>query len=222
MQQSTFALIGDVATHAVEALYPILGQLVPLLVERVNPRPKLSQVSAESNCVWCLGELSMSLGRFCNHEDPVCAKADTHTFQGANMEPFVETLLQRLLPILSSVKASPNLLENTAVTMGRLALAAPRKVAPHLGEIIRIWSQTMAHVSSGPEQDAALRGMCEAAKYNPAAITEGGTFLLQALAKSENPSNELRTLSAPVSYMMGHFLVSIFPVYLARLTPSDL
>lgn len=117
---------------------------------------------------------------------------------GNNMEPFVETLLQRLLPILSSVKASPNLLENTAVTIGRLALAAPQTVAPHLGEIIRLWSQTMVHVSAGPEQDAALRGICEAAKYNPSAITEGGPFLLQALGRSENPSDELRTLSAPV------------------------
>lgn len=114
------------------------------------------------------------------------------------MEPFVETLLQRLLPILSSVKASPNLLENTAITIGRLALASPQKVAPHLGEIIRIWSQTMVHVSAGSEQDAALRGICEAARYNPSAVKEGGPFLLQALGRSENPSDELRTLSAPV------------------------
>ena len=120
------------------------------------------------------------------------------------MEPFVETLLQRLLPILSSPKASPNLLENTAVTIGRLALAAPQTVAPHLGEIIRLWSQTMAHVSSGPEQDAALRGICEAAKYNPSAISEGGPFLLQALGRSENPSDDLRTLSAPVGSSVSY------------------
>lgn len=118
---------------------------------------------------------------------------------GDNMGAFVDPLLQRLVPILSSVKASPNLLENTAVTIGRLALAAPQKVAPHLGEIIRIWSQTMMHVSSGAEQDSALRGMCEAAKYNPLGVRAGGQFLLEALAKSENPSEELRAASAPVS-----------------------
>jgi transportin-1 len=115
------------------------------------------------------------------------------------MQPVVNPLLERMLPILSSVKASPNLLENTAVSMGRLALAAPQEVAPNLGNIIRIWSQAMMHVSAGPEQDSALRGMCEAAKYNPAAIREGGEFLLQALAKSTHPSEELRAVSAPVS-----------------------
>lgn len=62
VRQSTFALIGDIASRAVEALYPILNQLVPLLVQAVNPKPRLSQVSAESNCVWCLGELAASLG----------------------------------------------------------------------------------------------------------------------------------------------------------------
>lgn len=178
VRQSTFALIGDIAGRAVDALYPILNELVPLLVQAVNPKPRLRDVSAESNCVWCLGMLATSLGN--------------------NMEPFVETLLQRLLPVLSSVKASPNLLENTAITIGRLALASPQKVAPHLGEIIRIWSQTMVHVSSGPEQDTALRGICEAAKYNPPALQEAGPFLLQALGRAQDPSDELRTLSAPV------------------------
>lgn len=128
---------------------------------------------------------------------------------GNSMDPFVETLLQRLLPILSSIKASPNLLENTAITMGRLALASPQKVAPHLGDIIRIWSQTMMHVSSGAEQDSALRGMCEAAKYNAVGVREGGQFLLEALARSTNPSDELRAGSSPVSkasfYLRLHY-----------------
>lgn len=120
-------------------------------------------------------------------------------FAGNTIEPFVKTLLERMAPILSSLKASPNLLENTAITMGRLALAAPEQVAPHLGEIIRTWCQTMVHVSVGAEQDSALRGICKAASYNPAAIQQGGDFLMQALARSENPSEELRQLSSPVS-----------------------
>ena len=90
-------------------------------------------------------------------------------------------------------------MENTAITMGRLALASPQKVAPHIGDIVRIWSQAMMHVSAGAEQDSALRGMCEAAKYNPNGVLEGGEFLLRALAASQNPSDELRAVSSPVS-----------------------
>lgn len=199
VRQSVFALVGDIASRAVDALYPILDQLVPILIEKVNPRPKLSQVSAESNCVWCLGELCMALGKLPSYTHHRQGSGLIFESAGNNMDPFVETLLQRLLPILSSIKASPNLLENTAITMGRLALASPQKVAPHLGDIIRIWSQTMMHVSSGAEQDSALRGMCEAAKCNPVGVREGGQVLLEALARSTNPSDELRAVSSSVS-----------------------
>ena len=63
VRQSTFALIGDLAGNAINALYPLLGQLLPMLTEAISPTPKTSQASVDSNAVWAVGELAMTLGK---------------------------------------------------------------------------------------------------------------------------------------------------------------
>lgn len=118
---------------------------------------------------------------------------------GQPIEPFVPSLLDKMLPIMPSVKASASLLENTAVTIGRLALAAPGAVAPRLGDILKLWSQTMMHVSQGEEQDSALRGICTALASNPGILQTEGKWFKEALGTCRNPSDALRQASAPVS-----------------------
>ena len=100
-----------------------------------------------------------------------------------------------MLPILTSIKASANLLENTAITIGRLALASPQSIALRLDEVLRLWSQTMLHVTKGAEQDSALQGMCAAASLNPGSLQANGQYLAEALALCQDPSPELVELS---------------------------
>ena len=111
-------------------------------------------------------------------------------FPGGQMKPFASDLLERLVPILSSNKASASLLENTIETIGHLALVSPQQVSDRL--------QTAIHTSTGQGQDAALRGMCLAIKSNPAALGNDGRWLLQALSGCSNPSKQLIEVSTPV------------------------
>lgn len=55
------------------------------------------------------------------------------------MEPFVPTLLSKLIPVLVHGHTSRSLRENAAITVGRLGLACPQLVAPHLGQFILRW-----------------------------------------------------------------------------------
>lgn len=117
---------------------------------------------------------------------------------GANITPFVPSMLDRMIPIMQSMKVSAHLLENTAVTIGRLALASPESVASRLDDLLPIWGQAMMHANAGSEQDSALRGMCIAVSKNPSVIAQHGRWLLEALKVCTDPSSELRELSAPV------------------------
>lgn len=132
----------------------------------------------DSNIVWCIGELAIALG--------------------SQIAPFVPAMVERLVPVLTSVKASGNLLENAAITIGRLALAAPEAIGQRLPDLLAIWSQTMIHASQGDEQDSALRGMCAAVQANPQAVQGNGHWVLQALSHCKEPSDELRRASEPV------------------------
>ena len=119
------------------------------------------------------------------------------------MGPFIPALLERVLPILSSIKASANLLENTAVTIGRLALASPQQVSARLDGFVQIWSQTMTEVPKGPEQDSALRGMCLAISASPGGLQDNGRWLQEALSACTEPSRELREVSDCITPRTG-------------------
>lgn len=179
VRQSAFALIGDIASNAVAALYPVLGELLPLLTKAINPSPRAQTAGMDSNCAWCIGELALALG--------------------ASVAPFVPGMLERLVPVFGNIKASAHYMENAAICVGRLALAAPEQVGPHFADIVGPWAQTMVHASKGFESDTALQGMCAAGKANPAALESGGRWLAQALTTCENPSAELQSASAEVS-----------------------
>lgn len=179
VKQSTFALIGDIASNSVSCLYPILGQLLPILGESLNPRPRPATSGMDSNCVWCIGELALALG--------------------SAIEAYVPAILERILPVLGNIKASHNYTENAAICIGRLALASPQAIARHLGDIVPSWAQTVIHATQGYELDTALQGMCEAAKLNPQAARDNGKWLLEALKAQDRPSSSLQAASAPVS-----------------------
>lgn len=62
VRQSAFAMVGDLANKAVKSLYPILDQLLPIIIDSINPNPRVATSGMESNVIWCTGELAMALG----------------------------------------------------------------------------------------------------------------------------------------------------------------
>ncbi len=52
------------------------------------------------------------------------------------MEPYIQPLLQRLVPILHNKGVSRSIPENASITIGRLALVCPNAVAPSLDALM--------------------------------------------------------------------------------------
>ena len=74
----------------------------------------------------------------------------------SEVEPYVNPLILRLVPLLLSNKAARSLAENAAVTIGRLGLVSPQLVAPHLEVFITNW-YVVPYVRNSPVADSILQ-----------------------------------------------------------------
>lgn len=59
------------------------------------------------------------------------------------------------------------LLENVAITTGRLGLVCPDLVAPHLQMFVKPWLNSLAPIRPNEEKSTAFSGLCEMIKVNP-------------------------------------------------------
>ena len=117
VRQSAFALVGDLAQGgdrpaAADARRVPAGAHV---AARPGPRVRLQQ---------------RELG----------ARRDRDEGAAEHVAPYVEAALQRLIPIVNRYgepSLNKSLLENTAITIGRLGYAAAAPLAPHLGTFCR-------------------------------------------------------------------------------------
>ncbi|GAA5850600.1 hypothetical protein JCM9279_007555 [Rhodotorula babjevae] len=174
VRQSSYALLGDTAISCFPILKPLLPQFMPVLVSHIEVEPRLAEVSVCNNAAWAAGEIALQAG--------------------ADMEPFVNPLMERLVPILISSKAARSLTENSAVTIGRLAIVCPQLVAPHLQVFVQAWCQALADIKDNEEKDSAFRGICAAIQVNPNGISTAFGFFLNAVARWSRPSEQLNEM----------------------------
>ena len=76
-------------------------------------------------------------------------------------------LLQRLIPIMLDSKVSRMLAENVAVSIGRLGIACPDEIAPHLDKIALAWCTRLKNVVDNSEKLTACQGMNQVVRLNP-------------------------------------------------------
>lgn len=88
----------------------------------------------------------------------------------AEFRQWVHPLVSQLIPILRHPKAPPNLLEDAAVSIGRIGLMHPTLVAPLLPEFAHAWCQALYEIRENEEKDSAFRGLCALVQMNPAGI----------------------------------------------------
>lgn len=177
----------------------MLPQVMPEVINAISVDVKTDFISVCNNAAWCAGEISLK------HQ--------------AAMEPYVQPLMERLVPLLLNPKVARSLTENAAVTIGRLALVCPQAVAPALSVFIKHWCEALAEIKDNDEKDSAFRGICMAIQANPSGIAEVslsrrfmglaayifalqafGAFL-NALVRWRTPSAELSHMFRSVSYM---------------------
>jgi transportin-1 len=115
VRQSSFALLGDLTKACFENIRPVLSDFMQVLSQNLNPE----YISVCNNAIWAIGEISIQLG------------ADT--------SQFVNLLLEPLIEIINRPNTPKTLLENTAITIGRMGLVCPVQVSPYLQSFIRVW-----------------------------------------------------------------------------------
>ena len=101
--------------------------------------------------------------------------------------------MQRLVAIITRPVGGLNrsLVENTAITIGRLGYVAPDLIAPILGSFIAPWCSSLRSIRDDIEKEHACLGLCQMIKLNPRAPLNAMVPMCDALASWAAPSEEL-------------------------------
>ncbi|KAL8292224.1 hypothetical protein RQP46_001690 [Phenoliferia psychrophenolica] len=174
VRQSSYALLGDTAISCFHILKPRLAEFMPGLVSHIEVEPRAAEVSVCNNAAWAAGEIALQAG--------------------PDMEQWVQPLMERIVPVLLSNKAARSLTENSAVTIGRLAIVCPAVVAPHLQVFVSAWCTALTDIKDNEEKDSAFRGICAAIQINPNGISSSFGYFLNAIARWQRPSEQLNLM----------------------------
>ena len=149
VRQSAFALLGDLARGCASHLLPGLNDWVSLCLAQLDA-PALAEAAmpACNNAAWALGELLMRAP-----PEAVAAQAER-----------VSAALHFILS--GGVRVTHGLRENAAITLGRVAGAAPAALAPHLAHFVAPWCAALRTVTDNVEKEDAFRGLCRLAPLN--------------------------------------------------------
>ncbi|OWK02289.1 TNPO1, partial [Cervus elaphus hippelaphus] len=115
VRQSSFALLGDLTKACFQHVKPCIADFMPILGTNLNPE----FISVCNNATWAIGEISIQMG--------------------IEMQPYIPMVLHQLVEIINRPNTPKTLLENTAITIGRLGYVCPQEVAPMLQQFIRPW-----------------------------------------------------------------------------------
>jgi transportin-1 len=153
VRQSAFALLGDLVKACHLHLVPVLPTYLPVLVNNLDPRA----VSVCNNASWALGELTVRVGP-------------------EHMTPHVPAVMARLIPMARQRnEMHPHLVENTAITIGRLAKVCPNAVAtaPGVGaDFVLAWCLSLQEVKHRGEKEHAFEGLCLLLQQKPSILLQ--------------------------------------------------
>ncbi|XP_075217364.1 transportin 1 [Lycorma delicatula] len=170
VRQSSFALLGDLTKACFQHVHPCISEFIPILGQNLNPE----LISVCNNATWAIGEISIKLGE--------------------EMRPYIPHVLQQLTEIINKPNTPKTLLENTAITIGRLGYVCPHDVAPMLQQFVRQWCMSLRNIRDNEEKDSAFRGMCQMITVNPAGIVPDFIFFCDAVASWVNPKDDLKDM----------------------------
>eukprot|EP00897_Mesotaenium_endlicherianum_P000797 jgi/Mesen1/10718/ME000090S10178 len=119
----------------------------------------------------------------------------------AEVGPIVGSTVKFLVSILSSPEGvNRSLVENAAITLGRLGLACCDMMAPHMDVFVQPWCYALRTIRDDIEKEDAFRGLCAMVRKNP----QGGVPGLVAMCQAICSWNEIH--SAELRAEIGHVL----------------
>ncbi|XP_021370762.1 transportin-1-like isoform X2 [Mizuhopecten yessoensis] len=171
VRQSSFALLGDLTKACFQHVKPCIGDFMPILGSNLNPE----FISVCNNATWAIGEISIKM-------------------IATEMTPYVTLVLAPLIDIINRPNTPKTLLENTAITIGRLGLVCPQEVAPSLQQFIRQWCTSLRNIRDNEEKDSAFRGVCHMINVNPGGVVQDFIFFCDAVASWSQPKADLKDM----------------------------
>ncbi|KHF99699.1 Transportin-1 [Gossypium arboreum] len=177
VRQSAFALLGDLARVCPVHLHPRLSEFLDIAAKQLNT-PKLKEtISVANNACWAIGELAIKVRQ--------------------EISPIVMTVISCLVPILQHAEGlNKSLVENSAITLGRLAWVCPDLVSPHMEHFMQSWCIALSMIRDDIEKEDAFRGLCAMVRANPSGALSSLVFMCKAIAswheiRSEELHNEV-------------------------------
>ncbi|ONK73217.1 uncharacterized protein A4U43_C04F28570 [Asparagus officinalis] len=189
VRQSALALLGDLARVCPVHLHPRLLEFLDIAAKQLNASQLKEAVSVANNACWAIGELAVKV-----RED---------------ISPIVLAVISCLVPILKNPEGlHKSLLENSAITLGRLAWVCPDLVAPHMEHFIQSWCSALCMIRDDFEKEDAFRGLCAMVRTNPSGAVNSLTYMCKAIAswndiRSEDLQIEVRQVLNGYKQMLG-------------------
>lgn len=177
VRQSAFALLGDLARVCVVHLHPRLSEILELAAKQLEISKVHQAISVANNACWAIGELAVKVRQ--------------------EISPFVLSVISCLVPILQHAEGlNKSLIENSAITLGRLAWVCPDLVSPHMEHFMQPWCNALSMIRDDVEKEDAFRGLCAMVKANPSGALSSLVYMCKAIAswheiRSEDLHNEV-------------------------------
>ncbi|MQL89605.1 hypothetical protein Taro_022175 [Colocasia esculenta] len=190
IRQSAHALLGDLARVCPVHLHPRLSEFLNVAAKQLNAYELKDTVSVANNACWAIGELAVKVGQ--------------------EVSPIVLTVVSSLVPILQSAEGlNKSLIENSAITLGRLAWVCPELVAPHMEHFMQCWCTALSMIRDDIEKEDAFRGLCAMVRSNPSGAVKSLAFMCRAIAswheiRSHDLHNEVCQVLSGYKQMLGN------------------
>lgn len=169
VRQSAFALLGEFAAARMPSLIPALPEYVKYTVDALDPE----YMSVANNATWALGELIMMAGFL-----PPSVPVDRETIQRTLLERAAEPLIR----VVNTPHLNKSLLENSAITLGRLGLVMPDAMSSKLGSFAESMLALLRNTRDDTEKEQAFHGMNGMVRRNPTAILNCFVYYVDAIA----------------------------------------
>ncbi|KAL0702601.1 hypothetical protein Bca4012_058723 [Brassica carinata] len=188
VRQSAFALMGDLARVFPAYLQPRMVEFLEIASQQLSANLIRENLSVANNACWAIGELAVKVRQ--------------------EVSPIVTNVTSSLGLILQHGEAvNKSLVENSAITLGRLAWIRPDLVAPHMEHFMKPWC--LALVRDDIEKEDAFRGLCAVVKVNPSGGVSSLVFICKAIAswheiRSEDVNNEVSQVLNGYKQLLGN------------------
>ncbi|KAF8928125.1 hypothetical protein BGZ52_003693, partial [Haplosporangium bisporale] len=198
VRQSSYALLGDLAISCFLHIKPFLNAFMNELIGQIQPNTEY--VSVCNNAAWAAGEIALQYGE--------------------GMGPWVQPLLERLIPLLTNDSTPRTLLDNSAITIGRLGLVCPQLVGPHLEIFAEAWCHTCRTIRDNDEKDTAFRGLCAMIQVNPQGLIKSLAPFCDAVAQWSEVPQELDQQFGKILVGYKNMMAGAWDPFTASLAPD--